>query len=380
MTSARLIQIVFWAGILVGSGLAGCTPERSDIPDATARPAGLSKAQILQLQIGSLRDPTQLPGLVVAWAEGYQEPTLAAMGYADTAQKIPLDPETPFFIGSISKNLFATILLQLVDDGVLLLDDPLSSYVKWPRGDEITLRMLLNHTSGIPDYFGSLSLLESEDGVPDFFSEARTPADIIRLLPKREPTFDPGSEQSYSNTNGLLVGQIIETVTGESLGTALATRIAVPLGLENTYLFDESTLDQPRARGYCGNPGWITERGQIIDCSFADEALIDSADGSVVSSAGDLLRYHQALRGGELLSAASWDAMRTVEPGLDNGLGYLIMTGPMGDHQGNVGRAMGHLAASIYYLDRDVFVVMLLNRGDAQLPLLPLLEQRWGPA
>ena len=168
--------------------------------------------------------------MVVAWAEGDQEPLLAAAGYSDTERLTPLHVETPFFIGSISKNVFATIALQLTEEGLLALDDPLSRYVEWPRPDE------------------------------------------------------------------------------------------------------------------------------IMDCSFADEALRDSADGSIVSSAADLLRYHQALRGGELLSAASWEAMRHVAPGLDNGLGYLIMTGPLGDHQGNVGRAMGHArtCAPIHSLESRV--------------------------
>ena len=123
-----------------------------------------------------------------------------------------------------------------------------------------------------------------------------------------------------------------------------------------------------------GMPGWSKVAGQIIDCSFADEALIDSADGSIVSTAGDLLRYHRALRNDQLLTPESWEAMRRVQPGFDNGLGYLVMTGTLGPHEGNVGRAMGHLAASIYYVDLDLFVVMMLNRGDAALPLRQIME------
>jgi len=236
----------------------------------------------------------------------------------------------------------------------------------------------MNHSSGIPDYFGSLSLLDSSAGVPEFFREPHPPADIIRMMPSRDPTFDPGTEQDYSNTNGLLVGLVIEQATGKTLGEVFDERIVVPLGLENTFLYGEATTDRPRARGYCGTPGWVEAEGELIDCSFADEALPDSGDGSIVSSAADLLRYHQALRGGELLSASSWEAMRRVDPGFVNGLGYLIMTGPEGAHEGNAGRAMGHVSANIYYVDRDVFVVMLLNRGDAPLPMRQFLARRFG--
>jgi len=340
----------------------------------------LSETETLQSQVESLLEQTDLPGIAVALAEGSNAPLLAVAGYADTDQVIRLRPETPFFIGSISKNVFAVIVLQLVEEGLLGLDDPLSAYVEWPRGDEITIRMLMNHTSGIPDYFGSLSLLNSQDGVPEFFLAPHPPSDIIRMMPSRDPTFDPGTEQSYSNTNGLLVGQVLEQVTGMSLGELFDERIVSRLGLENTYLYDETTTDRPRARGYCGTPGWVapTAPGELVDCSFADEALTNSADGSIVSSAGDLLRYHQALRGGELLSESSWESMRRVEPGQVNGLGYLIMTGPMGDHEGNAGRAMGHVAANVYYMEKDLFVVMMLNRGDAPLPMIQFLEQRYG--
>ncbi len=348
-------------------------------PDALDAAAGGDRsaaAEVLQAQVDGLLEETGLPGLVVAIAEGSQAPLIAAAGYADTDRMIPVTAETPFFIGSISKNVFAVVALQLAEDGFLSLDDPLSGYIEWPRGDEITVRMLMNHQSGIPDYFGALSLGDSSAGVPAFFSAPHPPAEIVEMMPSRDPTFDPGTEQSYSNTNGLLVGLVIEKATGKPLGEVLDERIVAPLGLENTYLYGAATTDRPRARGYCGQPGWVEVEGELLDCSFADEALPDSGDGSIVSSVADLLRYHRALRGGELLSQSSWDAMRRVEPGTVNGLGYLIMTGPEGDHEGNAGRAMSHVSANVYYVDTDLFVVMLLNRGDAPLPMRQFLAMR----
>ena len=364
------------AGAVMCLGLACGTSQAPDALDAAAGGNRSAEAEILQSQVETLLEDTGLPGLVVAIAESSQEPIVAAAGYADTDRMIPVTAETPFFIGSISKNMFAVIVLQLAEDELLSLDDPLSAYLEWPRGDEITVRMLMNHMSGIPDYFGSLSLGDGSAGVPEFFHEPHPPAEIIQMMPSLAPTFDPGTEQSYSNTNGLLVGLVIEKATGKSLGEVFDERIVAPLGLENTFLYGEATTDRPRARGYCGTPGWVDVEGELIDCSFADEALSDSGDGSIVSSAADLLHYHQALRGGELLSESSWEAMRRVEPGTVNGLGYLIMTGPEGDHEGNAGRAMGHVSANVYYMDKDLFVVMLLNRGDAPLPMRQFLARR----
>jgi CubicO group peptidase (beta-lactamase class C family) len=113
--------------------------------------------------------------------------------------------------------------------------------------------MLLNHTSGIPDSFGALSLTGSLEGVPDSFSSPHSPSEIFAMMPSRDPTFEPGSNQRYSNTNGLLVGEVIEAVTGRSLGDVFEERIVARLGLNVSYLYEEKTFDRPRARGYCGS-------------------------------------------------------------------------------------------------------------------------------
>ena len=359
-------------------GLTGCFVEQGVQEEPRQVGAPSPEAEALQSQVDQVREEFDLPGLVVALAEGGDPPIVAASGYADLGRGIPVDPETPFFIGSISKNLFTTVALLLAEDDVLRLEDPLSAYLEWPRGEEITVRMLLNHTTGIPDYFGSLGLPGGGSGVPDFFSRPRLPSEIFEMMPSREPTFDPGSDQAYSNTNGLLLGAVIESATGQLLGDVFQERIVTPLGLESTYLYEERTVDRLRARGYCGQPGWVQESGELGDCSFGDDALPNSADGSIVASAPDLLRYHLALRNGEILSDSSWDAMRRVEPGQVNGLNYLIMSGPLGASEGNAGRAIGHVSANVYYLERDLYVVMLLNRGDAALPIRRFMELRYG--
>lgn len=356
--------------------LACCAQDRTGNAAPISGSDWTAREEALQSQVEELLAETGVPGIVVAMAKGSDTPISAAAGYADIHRGIPLRADTQFFIGSISKNVFAVITLQLAEEGRLHLDDPLSKFLEWPRGDEITVRMLMNHTSGIPDYFSALSLSGSQAGAQEFFSNPRPPPAIMAMMPSRDPTFDPGSSQRYSNTNGLIVGEVIEQVTGKGLGAVLEERIVSRLGLTSTYLYEGNAEERPRARGYCGMPGWVSVPGELSDCSFADESLVSSADGSIVSSAVDLLRYHQALRGGELLSESSWEAMRRVEPGIDNGLGYLIMSGPSGDHEGNAGRSMGHLSANVYYLERDLFVVMMLNRGDARLPMRRFLEMR----
>jgi D-alanyl-D-alanine carboxypeptidase len=337
-------------------------------------------AERLQPLVERLQTEHGLPGLSVAIAEADGQPLTATAGFADLERKIPVAPGTKFFIGSVSKNIFAAIALKLVDQGRLRLESPLSAYLDWPRGEEVTLKMLLNHTSGVPEYLTPDLFEPGEDGgIPEFFRTPWAPADVIAAIPEKELVFDPGSRQEYSNTNGLLVGEILRRVVHQPLADVLEDLITQPLGLQNMYLYGESTADRDRARGYSAAEYWGAEDGELVDCSSGDDALLDSGDGSVVSNAEDLLLYHQALREGEVLSDTSWVAMCTVEPGIHNGLGYLITEGEFGRAEGNVGRSMGHVVANVYYLDHKTYVVMMTNRSDAPLPLQEFLRQWFEP-
>ncbi|MCP4897222.1 MAG: beta-lactamase family protein [bacterium] len=339
---------------------------------------GTDDGERLQLIVDQLFEENDFPGISVAIAKGQSDPLTVTAGYADVEHQVPVTPETGFFIGSISKNVFATIALILVDEERLRLDDPLSTYVAWPSGDDITIKMLMNHTSGVPEYLTSEKFQPGDNGIPDFFAFPKSAPEILTLMIDSAPAFEPGAIQQYSNTNGLLVGEVITKITGTSLVDVLKRHIATPLGLNGMYLYGETTTNYPRAQGYSAASHWGAKDGELINCSFADNALPDSADGSVVSTAADLLRYHQALRGDKLLSTSSWNAMTTVEPGLHNGLSYLLGEEQFGPYAGNVGRAMGHVAASIYYSDSETYVVLLVNRGDGALPLAGLVERWFG--
>lgn len=361
------IILVLWSFALLS--IPAC---KSTIKQGVADP----EIERLKTIVQQLQEEYKIPGLSVAIAEAGKETITACAGFADLENRIPVTNETRFFIGSVSKNLFAAIALKLVDQGRLKLESPLSDYVPWPRGDEITVRMLMNHTSGIPDWLTREWFQPGEDGgIPERFRTSWTPVDIMAAMPDRTPAFDPGSEQDYSNTNGLLVGEVIRQVTGQPLATVFDELLVQPLGLQHMYLYGESNASKDRARGYSGAPYWGEADGKLVDCSSADEAIPDQADGSVCANARDLLRYHKALRQGELLSDGSWAAMHTVEPGLHNGLGYLITKGQFGRVEGNLGKSMGHIAANLYYLDHETYVVMMSNRSDVPLPLEPFLKQ-----
>ena len=109
---------------------------------------------------------------------------IAASGMADLAKQTPVEKDTQFFIGSISKNMVAVLIFQLQEQGLLSLEDPLKKYIDWPRGDEVTIRMLLNHSSGIPDYLSEYIYAQPKEKIIEFFSRERSQAEAIEPVKK----------------------------------------------------------------------------------------------------------------------------------------------------------------------------------------------------
>lgn len=330
----------------------------------------------LQIIAADVRRESQLPGVVIGIQHGNTPAVFAASGMADSEQQIPLHADAPFFIGSISKNFFATILLLLAEEEALALDDPLSQFIDWPSGKTITLTMLLNHTSGIPDYYRKVFFSGTESETIRNFHQRWTVQELLASVQDDALLFMPGTQQQYSNTNGLLVGVVIERVTGQSLATVLQERICRPLNLHHTYLYGQAAHSPFPVNGYHGEPMWGTPNAAgLVNCTFADLAINDAADGTIVSTAGDLLTYHRALRAGQLVSAPSWRLMRQQTPGFHNGLAYLLLQSQYGQLHGNVGRTIGHQSAGVYHEETDSYFVVLTNRGDGSTPLANVLEK-----
>jgi len=218
----------------------------------------------LQELVEALRMENGIPGISVAIARGGSRPLLAAAGFSDVENEVPVTPETSFFIGSVSKNLFAAVVLMLAEEELIGLDDPLSKFIEWPRGDEVTVRMLLDHTSGIPEYMTEEIFQADEGDIPEFFKKRRSPTDILAMMPSHELLFDPGSKQDYCNTNFILVGLIIEKVTEKPLAVVLEERVAKPMRLERMFLYGESTATRARARGYSGATQWGAVDGASV--------------------------------------------------------------------------------------------------------------------
>jgi CubicO group peptidase (beta-lactamase class C family) len=186
-----------------------------------------------------------------------------------TTPAIPSTPEMRYSIGSISKQFTAAAILMLQEDGKLSIDDPVSKYIPGlTRGDEITIRQILSHTSGYQDYY-------AEDYTMTPMQKPTTAQYIIDAWAKKPLDFEPGTQWQYSNTNFVIAGRIIEVVTGHPIFDFITTRIFRPLGMKSVWNSDETKLTATDALGYSRNAlgplrpsilegrGWMFAAGEL---------------------------------------------------------------------------------------------------------------------
>ena len=240
------------------------------------------------------------PGALVAVRDS-NGTRVGAAGFADLRTREKLRPADAFRVGSITKGFVSTVVLQLAGEGVLSLDDPVEKWLPGlvPHGGSITLRMLLNHTSGIYNYTDDkrFQAVYWKDHLHVY-----TPEELVAIAVAHLPLFAPGKDWSYSNTGYILLGLVVEQATGTTLERQLRTRIFEPLGLTRTSLPSLPTLPAPFAHGYLlpGNVFIPVKPKRRVDVTVESPSGIWAA-GALVSNAGDLARFYAALLGGRLL-------------------------------------------------------------------------------
>jgi D-alanyl-D-alanine carboxypeptidase len=228
-----------------------------------------------------------------------------------SSRKVPVAGR--FRAGSITKTFVATVVLQLVAEKRIRLDDSVERWLPGvvANGANITVRQLLNHTSGLYDYKDTLPMPPS----PEFYElqyRTWTAAEQIERALAHPPVFEePGSQYDYSNTNYLLIGEIIEKVTGHTYAEEIERRLIGPLGLHGTSLPGTSPyIEGPHPHGY------VPKDGGLVDFTEVNPSLF-GAGGEMISTTRDLNRFFAALLGGHLLPARLLDAMKT--PGTPDG-------------------------------------------------------------
>lgn len=298
---------------LVVAGVLGAGP-------AAAASAGTADHDRLQEVMHRLTSVDGGPGALIRVRDRRGDAVLTS-GVADVTSRAPMRGDDSFRIGSMTKMFVATVVLQLVGEHRVVLDAPVERYLPGVvrghgnDGRAITVRQLLQHTSGIPDY---LDYLSEREVLEDPLAH-HDPADLVNLALAHPPTFEPGTGWSYSNTNYLLAGMLIEKVTGHTYGQEIRRRIITPLGLRRTYVpGDASVIPGPHPRGYA-RPG---QDAPLMDLTAINPSVA-GASGSMISSGTDLNRFLGALVGGRLLHPAQLrEMMRTRPTGSPDGSAY----------------------------------------------------------
>jgi CubicO group peptidase (beta-lactamase class C family) len=298
---------------------------------------------------------------------------------SDIAKRAPMRIDSSFYMGTISQSMLATVVFMLEEEGRLGLDNPISDIVEFPGGAAVTVEMLLDHSSGFADWTGRDLAATGNPGLPELLKTPLTIGSLMKIAAAGKPAFPPGERQEACYTNMLLLTKLIENIEGKPASTVLAKRIFKPLDMKNTRYLKTGEELRSLAVGYRAEKGWGQPlEGGLTEVSWADDNLRALADQGIVSTAGDVLKYHIGLRKGKLISPESWEKMRTVRPGKINGLGYLVMKGAHGTWEGNTGHAVGHLSINLFHVDRGFYLVVMGNLGDAGLPVAKLYNIRYG--
>ena len=289
-----------------------------------------------------------------------------AAGIADLEGQASLTPRHRFRIGSVTKVFVATVVLQLVGEGVLRLDDQVG-----PIAEGVTLRQLLNHTSGLPDHAGDLDSLLEPYRRNRAYRQDLTPRAALELVHAKPRLFPPGTGWSYSSGNYLVLGLLVEETTGATLREELRARIVEPLGLEATDLPDAVRPSADLARAYLPPDNPLLPDPGPGPVDVTEIQPFGWGGGEMVSTARDVARFLQALLGGELLAPGlRAELLSTVasdwEESVGYGLGIEEVSSLMGVADSPCGTAWGHLGFSFGYTT----IALASETGDRQVVIL----------
>ncbi len=280
-----------------------------------------------------------------------------ACGLANAEWDVPNTTDTRFRVGSVTKQFTAAAFMRLAEQGKLSLDDPVARHVEGlpAAWQGMTLRHLLNHTSGIPEF----------SRLPDYADRRRGPLELDRSL-ARLFAFPlesaPGEKFNYSNSGYILLSHILERVTVRTFGDHLREEFFVPLGLTDTSVDSNGTIVPRRAAGY------YRPQGKLTNAPFINMDVPLGA-GALRSTVRDLWRWTEALMGGQVISPASLAVMTTPGKG-DYGLGIVIRTKDgrrVIEHGGSIEGFTAHLR---YYPETKTTIVVLANVNSPAPPTL----------
>ncbi|WP_338876276.1 serine hydrolase domain-containing protein [Spirosoma sp. SC4-14] len=362
--------------VLALLNLLACTQLDVPQPQSSSCPpdafAAHPKHQRYLNELQQYRQNTGSPGSLLLIQKPDEALWVGAVGKANLEYQTDMRVCAQFRVGSITKVFTAVVALKLMERGQLRLDDKLgqllpSTVGRIPQADQITLRHLLSHTSGLVDPPNS-SLRYQLGIVNDYQARFRmsTHQLLTEYIYEKPLLFSPGTQFRYSNAGYWLLGLIIEQQTGKPLQDVFSELIFQPLGLTDTYL--EVRDDRKVVRGYADLYG----NRRLFDVSHLDRADSDGeADGGIISTATDLARFMAGLFRGHLLSEASLSQMMTSVrlPTCPNGdceygLGLETWATELGTAYGHNGSSVGFEANALYFPHNNGVFILYKNNGN----------------
>jgi D-alanyl-D-alanine carboxypeptidase len=348
--TTRHLRLVFVAALLVAAHGAGAQPTASAERRAlTARLDSLTRSWLASAPAA---------GATVGVVRGRDTLLLEGVGERDRERHLPATATTVYRIGSITKQFTAAAIMQLVEQGKIRLADPITRYLpEYPQWHAVTVRQLLNHTSGIHSHtdeasFARISKVE------------HTPAQLVALVARDTFDFTPGTQFRYDNTGYLLLGMILDRLTGESYPRYMQSHFFTPLGMHSATYCPSNITAPDHARGY-GLDGAAINPAQYMSMTYYYSA------GSLCMSVPDYLRWQTALTSGQIVSAASYRLMSssdTLANGKPTNYGFGLAPGYAASRRavGHNGALLGFNTEELWLPDDSVRIVVFTNTAGSR--------------
>ena len=333
-------------------------------------------------KLDSLRIAGNFPGLSAAVYYGTNNSFTAVSGYADIEKSILLQPGDCLMQGSVGKTYVSAMALQLVKNGKINLDKKVSTYLghyAWyyriPNATDITVRMLMNHTSGVMRYEFKEQFTKDLTFFPD---KVWAPEDLLRYILDEKAPFKAGEGWDYSDTNYILLGMIIEQVTGEKYYDLLRDNILVPLTLLHTFPSENKKL-KGLVQGYAGTNNEFGGKDKVIgeDGLFIVNPQFEWTGGGIYSTTEDLAKWGKQLYEGQIVDTTLLlSAAVPAKLGRDvkYGLGVIIRPTSLGVAYGHSGFFPGYMTEMLYFPRHNMCVAIQTNSSDFKNLRIPLLK------
>lgn len=277
-----------------------------------------------------------------------------AIGYSliSDQQKLPATVNTRYRIGSISKMFTGTMIFQLIEAGKLSLNTTLATYFpQIPNATKITIGEMLSHRSGIFNF-------TNDSTYASYMTQQKSEAEIVNIIQKYKPVFEPDSKSEYSNSNFILLGYILEKIYKKPYPAILKEKVLTPAGLKNTYYGGKTNIKNNEAYSYSyKNSNWIKEP--------ETDMSIPGGAGALVSTPADLDLFIEALFEGKLVSASSVNQMQTIKDGF--GMAMLTISFYEKKSYGHTGGIDGFQSMLSYFPDDQLAVAVCANGVDYKL-------------